>query len=147
MTTTVCDKSTKTIKCGPAGRIKIKSAFYGRTSWSVCSHGWYFNIRPCSANSILQKMVALCDNKTECSLKSPPDDIDDPCPVFTKYLTIVHTCDSKFCISQSLPDYHLIIKTGFLFLLKYKLRFFPSKPTSMLKTFKIRVLLCYKTFI
>lgn len=95
-TTTVCDKNTKTIRCGPAGRIKITSAFYGRTSWSICSHGWYFNIRPCSADGIFQKMEALCNNKTECMIKSPVDDVSDPCPIFTKYLTIVHTCDSKF---------------------------------------------------
>ena len=91
--TTVCDKGVKILKCGPAGRIRVKSAFYGRKTWSVCSHGWYFNIRQCSAEGILQMIAVLCNNKTECSIKSPPDNIQDPCPIFTKYLTVVHTCE------------------------------------------------------
>lgn len=92
---TVCDENSKTVKCGPAGRIKIRSASYGRTSWSVCSHGWYFNIKPCSAEGVIEKIASLCDNKTECKIEVPMRGISDPCPVLTKYLTLVYTCDGE----------------------------------------------------
>ena len=92
----MCGGNTDIIKCGPSGRIRIESAFYGRKSWSLCAHGWYFNVQACSAEEIFQKMASLCNNRTECAIKSPPDDVKDPCPIFTKYLTIIHSCEGTF---------------------------------------------------
>eukprot|EP00794_Sanderia_malayensis_P006818 gene6818-7587_t len=93
ITKTVCDGRSQVISCSSGSSITIRSAFYGRKSWSICNHGWFFNIQPCSAPLILEKVAMMCNNKTRCTLKAPTDGIVDPCPVFTKYLTVEYTCD------------------------------------------------------
>ena len=95
ITKTVCDTKSEIIRCDSGSTITVQHAFYGRVSWSICSHGKYFNIKPCSAPGILEKMAVQCNMKTECTLKAPPDGVSDPCPAFTKYLTVTYTCDSK----------------------------------------------------
>ena len=91
------------ITCGSNEVIKVKEAWYGRKSTTVCQYAACQHVHNCAfmkqtscstdPEISLQKVKGLCHLKMSCKIKPNSTMFGDPCEGTYKYLSLSYQCE------------------------------------------------------
>ncbi|XP_019869387.1 L-rhamnose-binding lectin CSL3-like [Aethina tumida] len=86
----ICEGKYNKIECPDRMKIKITSAFYGNSGYSVC--GSDKNIE-CFNHSTLVKVHNICYGKYDCVLMADNEGFGNRCPAGHNHLKVGFTCE------------------------------------------------------
>uniref|UniRef100_A0A1I8FSQ9 SUEL-type lectin domain-containing protein n=1 Tax=Macrostomum lignano TaxID=282301 RepID=A0A1I8FSQ9_9PLAT len=88
-----CEHGSSSLSCTSGSTIDVLSAFYGRTSGSVCKRG-PIKTTKCRSGSANSAVRRICQGKSSCSVRASNSVFGDPCVGTFKYMRINYRCKS-----------------------------------------------------